>query len=220
MRPIRISDEIKKSIPEIQPPNSIPFTYFPHEDISKINRYLSSKFKDLHVSKKYKRDIEKKNNSSLDHQLNLDLYINERVLEKMYSHCSKLARNHYEALGFLIGDVHIWDKKTYSMVHDVVTSDLESTPVSVRFHRDAFEKLFSQLDEINYDYIIIGWYHSHPGFSCFMSSIDIETQKKYFNKTFHAAIVIDPIHFELRTFRIQNKDCVEMPYAIFQNQKK
>ncbi len=43
-------------------------------------------------------------------------------------------------------------------------------------------------------YIHIGWYHSHPGYGCWLSGIDVETQK--LNQDFHqtwVALVIDPI---------------------------
>ncbi|MCD6126230.1 MAG: Mov34/MPN/PAD-1 family protein [Thaumarchaeota archaeon] len=43
---------------------------------------------------------------------------------------------------------------------------------------------------------IVGWYHSHPGFSLFLSAIDIETQKRYqmmFPKA--VALVVDPVSY-------------------------
>jgi len=40
---------------------------------------------------------------------------------------------------------------------------------------------------------IVGWYHSHPGFGCWLSGIDVRTQKQMqmINKTF-CALVVDP----------------------------
>lgn len=41
---------------------------------------------------------------------------------------------------------------------------------------------------------LIGWYHSHPGFGCWLSMTDITTQKSYEGLEPRAvALVIDPI---------------------------
>ena len=40
----------------------------------------------------------------------------------------------------------------------------------------------------------MGWYHSHPGFGCWLSSVDINTQQSFEQLTPRAvAVVIDPI---------------------------
>ncbi len=41
---------------------------------------------------------------------------------------------------------------------------------------------------------LVGWYHSHPGFGCWLSMTDITTQKSYEGLERRAvALVIDPI---------------------------
>lgn len=41
---------------------------------------------------------------------------------------------------------------------------------------------------------MVGWYHSHPGFGCWLSSVDINTQQSFEQLTPRAvAVVIDPI---------------------------
>lgn len=149
----------------------------------------------------------------------LDFYISDYAFDKLYRHCADIAQKELEAMGFMIGELREHDDTVISVVHDAITSNLESTSVSVRFHRDAFEHLFDQLDEIPYNYVIIGWYHSHPGFSSFMSQVDIDTQNRMFNKLFHAALVVDPVNYEVKSFRLQNGNCVEIPFAVFQKSK-
>jgi COP9 signalosome complex subunit 5 len=41
---------------------------------------------------------------------------------------------------------------------------------------------------------VIGWYHSHPGYGCWLSGIDVSTQKLHqtYEEPF-LAIVVDPI---------------------------
>ena len=41
---------------------------------------------------------------------------------------------------------------------------------------------------------VVGWYHSHPGFGCWLSSVDINTQQSFEALTPRAvAVVVDPI---------------------------
>ena len=42
--------------------------------------------------------------------------------------------------------------------------------------------------------MVVGWYHSHPGFGCWMSGVDINTQQSFEALNQRAvAIVIDPV---------------------------
>ena len=42
--------------------------------------------------------------------------------------------------------------------------------------------------------MVVGWYHSHPGFGCWLSSVDIQTQQAFEQLTSRAvAVVVDPI---------------------------
>ena len=41
---------------------------------------------------------------------------------------------------------------------------------------------------------VVGWYHSHPGFGCWLSSTDISTQQSFEKLCKRAvAVVVDPI---------------------------
>ena len=193
---IKISGEVKNEIHEIDPPEHIAFNYTPYKTQSSVlNQFLSDRFKDLDLLN-IKVDLEGKESAVETYSdTDLDFYI------------SDFARRQ-------------WRGKKFSIVHDAITSDLDSTNVSVRFQRDAFEKLFDSLDEIPYDYVLVGWYHSHPGFSSFMSHVDVDTQMRIFNKPFHAAIVIDPLSLELKSFRMRQEKCIEIPYAVFVESKE
>lgn len=42
--------------------------------------------------------------------------------------------------------------------------------------------------------MVVGWYHSHPGFGCWLSSVDINTQQSFESLNQRAvAVVVDPI---------------------------
>ena len=145
-----------------------------------------------------------------------DFYLTKTSMDKILAHCKTYAQRMLEVMGFLVGDVYKWNGLRFALVKNVVSTDLESTKISVKFHRDGFEGLFERLDDLRYDYVIVGWYHSHPGLGCFLSSKDIETQKRMLNSPFHTALVVDPIKEEVKAYKLKNEGYVEVGFAVYQ----
>jgi proteasome lid subunit RPN8/RPN11 len=132
-------------------------------------------------------------------------YVKRNAFEILKDHCRLMAKEDNEAMGLLVGQAFSWNGKMYSVVHNAITAPLESSKTSVRFERDGFESLFIDLDRVAQNHILVGWYHSHPGYGCFMSEKDILTQREMFRQPFHVAIVIDPLDNQRKAFGI-NKD--------------
>ena len=143
-----------------------------------------------------------------------NLYISRRSEAMMRSHAEKEAPKRLEVMGFMLGDVSSWSGSLYATVRDVVTTDLESTSSKVRFDREALPKLFGGLDGSGFDYIIVGWYHSHPGHTCFLSKTDLETQRAMFDQPYHTALVIDPINQDVKAFKLSGQGYDEVPFSI------
>jgi len=78
------------------------------------------------------------------------------------------------------------------------------------------DEVAKTLDEMDYEYLIVGWYHSHPGFTTFLSEKDLETQKKNFSKPYHATIVIDPVNKQFRSYKVVDDRCVEKRFSLFE----
>ncbi len=98
-----------------------------------------------------------------------ELYISKVAEEKIRNHALMHVNERKEVMGLLLGGIYQHNGADYALVRDVATTDLDATDVSVRFDRGAFEKLFESLEEIGFRYVIVGWYHSHPSYHCFMS---------------------------------------------------
>lgn len=144
-----------------------------------------------------------------------DMYLTRDCMDKIIAHCKAHAEEHLEVMGLLVGDVFAWDSESFTLVKDAVTTDLEATNISVRFDSAGFEGLFGQLDRLKYDYVLVGWYHSHPGLGCFMSQTDITTQRRMFNSPFHSALVVDPIKQEIMAYKLKNEGYVRRRFAIY-----
>lgn len=144
-----------------------------------------------------------------------DLYLSKLAEEKIRNHAMSRLEPRIEIMGLLLGTIYKHGGREYVLARDVVTTDLDASLISVRFDRQGFEKLFESVDESGFDYIIVGWYHSHPGHGCFLSQTDIDTQVSMFNRPFHSALVIDPVNMEIETFMVENGRSYHRPFAVY-----
>ncbi|MEM2838616.1 MAG: Mov34/MPN/PAD-1 family protein [Thermoplasmata archaeon] len=144
-----------------------------------------------------------------------ELYVSKQAAEKMVNHAKRFGRIRREALGFMLGDVCISGRRRFVMVRDIVTGPLLSSADRVRFDKENYSELFAELDSSGFDYVIVGWYHSHPGYGCFMSRTDLNTQQSAFKESFHSAIVIDPLSKEIAAFKLKGRNCVPLDFSIY-----
>jgi COP9 signalosome complex subunit 5 len=91
-------------------------------------------------------------------------------------------------MGYVVGDTFI--------VTDAVRLPVEGTETRVNAQSEADEyvvKYFERLRESGRLENAVGWYHSHPGYGCWLSGIDVGTQHNHqmYNDPF-LAVVIDP----------------------------
>ncbi len=131
-------------------------------------------------------------------------YVNKHAEAKIRNHALAYREKKLEVMGLLLGEVRTWQGQEYVLVRDVVTTDLDATSVSVKFDSGSFEKLFENLDDAGFDYVVVGWYHSHPGYGCFLSETDIKTHGGIFLSPHQVAIVIDPLNFQMEAFLLRD----------------
>ncbi len=143
------------------------------------------------------------------------LYISKIAEEKMRNHAMSKVHERLEVMGLMLGQVFVDGGVEYTVVRDVATTDLDASSTRVRFRRDGFEKLFASMDDIGFDHIVTGWYHSHPGHGVFMSPTDVDTQRGMFSSSYHRAVVIDPINKEIGAYRLGRVDVEPVPFAIY-----
>jgi proteasome lid subunit RPN8/RPN11 len=96
--------------------------------------------------------------------------------------------------------------------HQFSTAQIEGTA-------GKYEKEFQKLKEKkkNDALRIVGWWHSHPGFTCFLSTVDVATQEFFFPESYQSALVVDPVNKDFKFFTLDNgikKGYKELSYAI------
>jgi len=97
-----------------------------------------------------------------------------------------------EVMGLMLGE--FVDDYTVRCI-DVFAMPQSGTGVSVEAVDPVFQtKMLDMLKQTGRPEMVVGWYHSHPGFGCWLSGVDVNTQQSFesLNKR-SVAVVVDPI---------------------------
>lgn len=125
----------------------------------------------------------------------VDITIEEPTLRAAQAHAlSSLSR---EVAGVLIGPrpekqpdgryrVHILDTiiAKYTVMNG---ASVTYTPESWRYMNDKLHERYPDDTAV-----IVGWYHTHPGFGIFLSGMDLFIHQNFFTQIWHIALVLDP----------------------------
>ncbi len=125
----------------------------------------------------------------------VDVLLDEAPLRAMQAHAlSSLDR---EVAGVMVGRqpekqpdgryvVHVID--SIIAQHTVMQgASVTYTPESWRYMTDTLWERYP--DE---SAVIVGWYHTHPGFGIFLSGMDLFIHQNFFTQIWHVAYVLDP----------------------------
>lgn len=118
------------------------------------------------------------------------VYISSLALLKMLKHGR--AGVPMEVMGLMLGE--FVDDYTVRVI-DVFAMPQSGTGVSVEAVDPVFQaKMLDMLRQTGRPEMVVGWYHSHPGFGCWLSGVDINTQQSFEALSDRAvAVVVDPI---------------------------
>lgn len=97
------------------------------------------------------------------------------ALLKMLKHCRSGIP--FEVMGVMLGEYI--DEYTIEVV-DVFAMPQLQTTVSVEAVDPAYQaNMFEKLKLVGKENVMVGWYHSHPGYGCWLSGVDVQTQKSF-----------------------------------------
>ena len=118
------------------------------------------------------------------------VHISSLALLKMLKHGR--AGVPMEVMGLLLGN--FVDEYTIQ-IKDVFAMPQSGSSVTVESVDPVFQtKMLDMLQQTGRSEMVVGWYHSHPGFGCWLSSTDCNTQQSFENLNKRSvAIVVDPI---------------------------
>merc|ERR1719453_95087 len=118
------------------------------------------------------------------------VYISSLALLKMLKHGR--AGVPMEVMGLMLGE--FIDDYTVRVV-DVFSMPQSGNSVGVEAVDPVFQtKMLDMLKQTGRPEMVVGWYHSHPGFGCWFSGTDMNTQQSFEQLNPRAVgVVVDPI---------------------------
>lgn len=118
------------------------------------------------------------------------VYVSSLALLKMLRHGR--AGIPMEVMGLMLGE--FIDDYTVRIV-DVFSMPQSGNSVTVEAVDPVFQtKMLDMLKQTGRQEMVCGWYHSHPGFGCWFSGTDINTQQSFEQLNSRAVgIVVDPV---------------------------
>ncbi len=148
------------------------------------------------------------------------LFISKKARDTIFEHIGwsvDIDRNSVEQGGIIIGHSYL-DEKTKDIsgiaVGAIPATTAKGSMAYLEFDHNTWKLMIDELDLINEnnqesELQVIGWYHTHPGrLSVFMSSTDLNTQRKMFSMEWQFAIVLNPQKEVWRAFNgSEAKEC-------------
>lgn len=120
--------------------------------------------------------------------------VNLSLLSMMKMTMHAISGGSIEIMGMLVG----FHKDNEIIITDCYPLPVQGTESRVNPQNDSYEFMLSYITKLQESGLkrenIIGWYHSHPGFGCWLSGIDVQTQKLHQGfEDPYVAIVVDPM---------------------------
>jgi len=122
----------------------------------------------------------------------LPIFVDLDVMRDMVAH--GYSNKKIELGGVMLGEALIDAQgQPFVLICDCLRADhYEATRGSFKFTHDTWTEIARQRDRRRPDLKIVGWYHTHPGFTVFLSQMDLFICEHFFASPEDVALVIDP----------------------------
>ena len=126
------------------------------------------------------------------HGHELKIYIQKEVLTAIDGYMASDTNN--ELGGVLIGNLcEASDGSRFILIQNHIHAEHTTASLSrLTFNHETWEHFDREIEKHYSDQMILGWYHSHPGHTVFLSEHDMFIQENFFNMEFMVAYVYDP----------------------------
>lgn len=127
----------------------------------------------------------------------------------LHAHCRKQMEEHAasssnEVIGILRGRVIADGQRTLTIaLHAEPLQHAQGSRVSVQATLASWQQAWGSMQDT---LMVVGWYHSHPGFGIFFSETDRACQRHFFRQPWQVGVVLDPHSGEAGAFRGPESD--------------
>lgn len=99
----------------------------------------------------------------------------------------------HERGGFLLGNLEETENVYSIFITDMlIAKHTVNNMASLTFTHDSWNEAYREMDENHKEKIMLGWFHSHPGYGIFLSGMDMFIENNFFSLPYQVAYVVDP----------------------------
>lgn len=121
------------------------------------------------------------------------IFFESDVFQIIQKHASETVA--VELCGILVGKTCQDNLGNYLVISSSIRGEhARHEGAQVVFTHETWDYIHSEMEEKHPDLVIVGWYHTHPGFGIFLSDMDKFIQDYFFNLPFQVALVLDPVN--------------------------
>ncbi|MBI5402682.1 MAG: LysM peptidoglycan-binding domain-containing protein [Ignavibacteriae bacterium] len=122
------------------------------------------------------------------------IFINDIVLNDIKAFLS--SDKEKELGGVLLGEVYTdFDGRIFIILNEfVIALYTEASITRLTFTHSSWEYMNNKIDKEYPGKKILGWFHSHPGHTVFLSSYDKFIHENFFTQEYNVAYVFDPVN--------------------------
>ncbi len=122
----------------------------------------------------------------------LPIFVDLDVMRDMEAHAHTNTR--VELGGVMLGKQCVDDDgNPFVIVTDSLRArHYEATRGSFKFTHETWSQITGERNQFHPDLEMVGWYHTHPGWTVFLSPMDLFICNNFFNRPLDVALVIDP----------------------------
>lgn|GEM_PF-1510889 len=120
------------------------------------------------------------------------LHIAKSAFDGIISHAVENTK--VELCGVLVGYIGKDNLGPYLIVDNYIRGEgADNKGAQVTFTHSTWDFIHTEMEKKYSGKKIVGWYHTHPGFGIFLSSMDKFIHEYFFNQAFQIAMVHDPL---------------------------
>lgn len=148
-------------------------------------------------------------------EADIQLYVSEAVLASIAEYAAR--NTDVETGSILIGEVISPEAPAIVCLTDFIEArHTKAGPASLTFTHDTWNAVYAEQNARFPNKKIIGWQHTHPGLSVFLSAFDLFIHTNFFPMAFQIAYVIDPIQNTQAFFQWKGNEIGKLPgYFVF-----
>jgi proteasome lid subunit RPN8/RPN11 len=141
-------------------------------------------------------------------------YLRADAAEDLLRHA--LSVTDREVGGVLVGTVHRDDDAFVLAVGAIPAKYAGEARANLTFTQASWQYVLAEQQQQFPGTVMVGWYHTHPGYGLFLSEQDLYIHRSFFSLPFQLAIVVDPLSCSLAAFHLMNnRMCKETSLPVY-----